>query len=321
MTTTHIGRTRARIIVPLACLTVAGLAATGAASGAAPSPVYGDPPTTEGATDTAAAATEAAATTAAPAETAAAGETSLPVGGSSVAVAESIVGPVLVDGDGMTLYMFTKDVDGESVCAGECLANWPAAVVEGEPDVGDLDASLFSTVESTDGATMLKVGEWPLYTFAGDAAPGDINGQGVGGVWWVVTPNGNPIAHASVVETDLGPTVVDGLGMTLYAFLNDTEGVPTCAGECLTNWPPALVATGEAEGGTSVPGTAPEAAAPQLFVGDLDPALFSVVEGQLKMGDWPLYLFAGDSVPGDVNGQGVGDVWLAMAPDGELIEA
>ena len=32
-----------------------------------------------------------------------------------------------------------------------------------------------------------------------------MNGQGVGGVWWVVTPNGNPIAHASVVETELGP--------------------------------------------------------------------------------------------------------------------
>ena len=238
----------------------------------------------------------------------------MPVGGSSVGVADSAVGPILVDPSGLTLYMFTKDVDGESTCAGECLANWPAAVVEGEPDVGDLDASLFSTVASTDGATMLKVGDWPLYTFAGDAAPGDMNGQGVGGVWWVVTPNGNPIAHASVVETDLGPTVVNGLGMTLYAFLNDTEGVPTCAGDCLVNWPAALVETGEAAGGSSVPGSAPEAEAPQLFVGDLDPALFSVVEGQLKMGDWPLYLFAGDSAAGDVNGQAVGDVWFARRP-------
>ena len=40
-----------------------------------------------------------------------------------------------------------------------------------------------------------------------------------------------------------------------------------------------------------------------------------------KAGDWPLYRFAGDQAPGDVNGQGSGGVWFAMAPDGTLIEA
>ena len=317
MITSQTRRARAPFVASLAAIAVVGIVGAGAASGASPSPAYGDPETTVAAAE----ATAAAETAAAAEVTAAEGATAVPVGGASVGVADSPVGPILVDPNGLTLYMFTKDVDGESTCAGECLANWPAAVVEGEPDVGDLDASLFSTVASTDGATMLKVGDWPLYTFAGDAAPGDINGQGVGGVWWVVTPNGNPIAHASVVETDLGPTIVNGLGMTLYAFLNDTEGVPTCAGDCLTNWPAALVETAEAEGASSAPASAPEAEAPQLFVGDLDPALFSVVEGQLKMGDWPLYLFAGDSAVGDVNGQAVGDVWFALAADGSLIEA
>jgi predicted lipoprotein with Yx(FWY)xxD motif len=316
MTITLSRRSRAPYVASLATFAVAALVGGGVARGATQSPSYGygdDTATTEpGETDATAASAVGGAGTAAEA---------MPVGGSSVGVADSIVGPILVDADGMTLYMFAKDVDGESTCAGECLENWPVAAIEGEPDVGDLDASLFSTVSSTEGATMLKVGDWPLYTFAGDAAPGDINGQAVGGVWWVVTPEGNPIAHATVVETALGPTVVNGLGMTLYAFLNDTEGVPTCAGDCLANWPAALVETGEAVDGTSVPGSAPEAEAPQLFVGDLDPALFSVVEGQLKIGDWPLYTFAGDSAPGDVNGQGVGDVWLAVGPDGQVIEA
>ena len=311
MITTQTRRSRAPFVASLTAFAVAGLIGAGAVNGASPSPSYGDD------TETTAAA---AAATAAPEGTAAEGAAAIPVGGSSVGVADSVVGPILVDPNGMTLYMFAKDVDGESTCAGECATNWPAAVVEGEPDVGDLDASMFSTVASADGATMLKVGNWPLYTFAGDTAPGDMNGQGVGGVWWVVTPNGNPIAHASVVETDLGPTVVNGQGMTLYAFLNDTEGVPTCTGDCLTNWPAALVETGAAEG-SSVPGSAPEAEAPQLFVGDLDPALFSVVDGQLKMGDWPLYMFAGDSAPGDVNGQEVGDVWYAVGPDGQIIES
>ena len=45
---------------------------------------------------------------------------------------------------------------------------------------------------------MLKIGDWPLYYFAGDTAPGETNGQGVGGVWWVVAPDG------TLIETDEG---------------------------------------------------------------------------------------------------------------------
>jgi predicted lipoprotein with Yx(FWY)xxD motif len=57
----------------------------------------------------------------------------------------------------------------------------------------------------------------------------------------------------------------------------------------------------------------------------LDPQVFSVVEGadeiyQLKAGDWPLYTFSGDAAAGDTNGQGQGDVWFVVAPDGTLIE-
>ncbi len=305
---------RALIAVPLAAFAVVGVIGAGAVTGASASSTYGgtEPPET-----TAAAAV--AETTAAATEGTATEEVALPVGGTSVGVAESVVGPILVDGNGMTLYMFANDVDGESTCAGECLTNWPPAVIDGEPDVGDLDASLFTTVSSTDGGTMLKVGDWPLYTFGGDAAPGDINGQGVGGVWWVVTPNGNPIGVASSAETALGATVVDAQGMTLYIFMDDTEGVPTCTGECATNWPPALVG-GEEAAASSVPATEPAEPA-ALLVGDLDPALFSVVDGQLKIGDWPLYYFAGDSAPGDVNGQEVGDVWYAVHPDGTIIES
>lgn len=320
MISTQSGSRRRRAgIVAFATIAVAAVVGASTASSAS-SPEYGDTtPTTAAAMGSAAAETGAAA---------------LPVGGSSVGVAESPVGPILVDPNGMTLYMFANDTEGESVCAGECLANWPVAAVDGEPDVGDLDESLFSTVASTEGDTMLKVGDWPLYLFAGDAAPGDMNGQGVGGVWWVVTPNGNPIAHASVVETELGPTVVDGQGLTLYAFSNDTEGESTCFDDCATNWPPALVGDGDGGGGSTPPGTEsaatepvasePAATSSQLFVGDLDPALFSIVEHpqgpMLKIGDWPLYRFAGDAAPGDVNGQAVGDVWWAVSPDGTLIE-
>ena len=96
----------------------------------------------------------------------------------------------------MTLYAFLNDTEGESTCTGDCLANWPAAVI-GEHDTSVLDPALWSTVENPEAGAMLKIGDWPLYTFAADAAPGDVNGQGVGEVWYAVAPDG------SLVEGDI----------------------------------------------------------------------------------------------------------------------
>jgi hypothetical protein len=96
----------------------------------------------------------------------------------------------------MTLYAFLNDTEGESTCTGDCLANWPAAGV-GEVDASLLDPALWSTVENPEAGTMLKIGDWPLYTFAADEAPGDVNGQGVGEVWYAVAPDG------SLVEGDI----------------------------------------------------------------------------------------------------------------------
>jgi len=317
-------RRRARIAVPLAAFAVAAAFATSAVTTAAPSaPDYADPTTEVASSDTAAAAEGTAAEGTAAEGTAVEGSSAaLPLGGSSAGVAESVVGPILVDGDGMTLYAFFNDAEGESTCVDDCAEAWPPALMEGDPDVGDLDASLFTTVEHPDGA-MLKVGDWPLYRFAGDAAPGDINGKGVGDVWFVVTPNGNAISLVSSAETSLGSVLVDAQGMTLYAFSNDADGESTCVDDCAATWPPVLVAAGAEDG--SVPASTGETAAAELIVGDLDATLFATVEhptgSMLKVGDWPLYRFSGDAAPGDVNGQGVGDVWWAVAPDGTLIQS
>ena len=106
----------------------------------------------------------------------------------------------------MTLYAFLNDTDGESTCTGDCLANWPAAVI-GEHDVSILDPGLWSTVENPEAGAMLKVGDWPLYTFAGDEAPGDVNGQGVGDVWYAVAPDGTLIeGDITVAEFPAAPS-------------------------------------------------------------------------------------------------------------------
>lgn len=111
----------------------------------------------------------------------------------TVAVADSDLGEVLVDAEGMTLYMFDPDEQGDPTCYDDCAGTWPPLVADGEPVAGDgVDAGLLGTVERTDGSTQVTYDGWPLYYFAADAAAGDTNGQGVNDVWWVMSPDGAP---------------------------------------------------------------------------------------------------------------------------------
>ena len=112
--------------------------------------------------------------------------------GATVAVASSDLGDILVDGEGRTLYMFVPDEGGEPTCTDECAAAWP--VFEGPATAGDgADGALLSTATHPSGATQVVYGGWPLYHFANDAGPGDVNGQGVNDVWFVLGPDGEPI--------------------------------------------------------------------------------------------------------------------------------
>jgi predicted lipoprotein with Yx(FWY)xxD motif len=124
------------------------------------------------------------AATAAPATTAAQ-ETS----GTTVAVANSKLGDILVDGEGRTLYAFTKDQGDQSACSGECATNWPALTGTATAGTG-AQASLLSTATQASGTDQVTYDGKPLYYFAGDAKPGDTNGQGVGTVWFAVAADG-----------------------------------------------------------------------------------------------------------------------------------
>ncbi len=112
----------------------------------------------------------------------------------SISLADTDLGQVLVDENGMTLYLFTKDGDGGvPTCAGGCATAWPAALVGDAPVVGDgIDPSLVTTVDTPEGK-QLKIGKWPLYHFSGDTAAGEVGGQGSGGVWFVVGPDAKGI--------------------------------------------------------------------------------------------------------------------------------
>ena len=109
--------------------------------------------------------------------------------GATVAVASSKLGDILVDGDGRTLYVFTKDQGDQSACSGECATNWPA--LGGPATAGSgAQAALVSTATQANGDSQVTYDGRPLYHFAGDAKPGDTNGQGVGSVWFAVTADG-----------------------------------------------------------------------------------------------------------------------------------
>jgi predicted lipoprotein with Yx(FWY)xxD motif len=110
----------------------------------------------------------------------------------TVQVAKTGLGDVLVDADGHTLYLFTKDANGTSACTGGCAATWPPLAASGSPTAGDgVDASKFGTLARDDGMSQVTFAGKPLYRYGPDKAAGDTNGQGVGGVWFAVRPDGS----------------------------------------------------------------------------------------------------------------------------------
>lgn len=254
------------------------------------------------------------------------------------------LGPIVTDSTGFTLYRFATDGPDpvKSACEGECAVKWPAVPAEGAVLPEGLDAGLLGSVTRADGSKQLALGGVPLYRYADDAKPGQVSGDGVGGVWFAGLPEdqvpglgkalgvtggseggadagassepgatgrpggGGVAAGLSVVQDpELGEIVQDAKGRTLYRFTKDTDWPMTtaCTGECLEKWKPAAVV-----GKNDVKGIDPKLVIP-----------FDRPDGtrQQTLDCWPLYWFTGDK-PGEINGQGVGGTWFAVTPDGSL---
>lgn len=112
----------------------------------------------------------------------------------TVQVVDSSRGRILADAGGRTVYVFMNDTEGTSICYDACEQRWPPLVVTGEPQAGEgVQADLLTTSPRRDGSTQVVYNGHPLYHFSGDSAPGDTNGQGFGDVWFVVSPEGEPV--------------------------------------------------------------------------------------------------------------------------------
>ncbi|MCE7994015.1 MAG: hypothetical protein HEP71_18655 [Roseivirga sp.] len=212
-----------------------------------------------------------------------------------IQVRSTSLGNVLTDANGRTLYFFTRDTDGNSACTGGCLDSWPVFSVD-TPSLGTgLDGGNFSTITRSEGGSQLTYKGWPLYYFSGDSEQGDVNGENVGGRWFVAKPDYDIMLAEQIVAGQETRYLVDGEGNSLYRFANDTENQSNCTGGCLDNWP---------------------------VFGSQNPVLPSVLNltdfGTIGNGaslqstfeSRPLYYFINDNVRGDVNGHEVGSVWF-----------
>jgi predicted lipoprotein with Yx(FWY)xxD motif len=115
----------------------------------------------------------------------------------TIAVATTKLGQILVDGKGLTLYLFVADTGTASTCNSSCATVWPPVLTAGAPQAGTgATASLLGTTTRTDGTTEVTYAGHPLYYFVQDKSAGDTTGQGVnsfGALWWVLSPSGTAI--------------------------------------------------------------------------------------------------------------------------------
>jgi predicted lipoprotein with Yx(FWY)xxD motif len=109
---------------------------------------------------------------------------------------DSSIGTIVVDADGRTVYVFDKDTagSGTSACSGDCVDDWPAVTADSDsPEVDGVTGDV-GTIARDDGTRQVTLDGLPLYTYEHDSHAGDVNGQGVKGIWWVVGPDGSKIS-------------------------------------------------------------------------------------------------------------------------------
>jgi predicted lipoprotein with Yx(FWY)xxD motif len=225
--------------------------------------------------------------------------TAVPV--DTIMTTASSLGTILVDAQGKTLYYFANDIpaSGTSSCYGQCAVIWPIFSVDLITVSPPLVAADFSSITRTDGKKQTTYRGWPLYYYQADTKRGDVNGENVLKIWFVVKPDETVMISN---KGNLGSFLTDRVGKTLYFFTKDTSGASTCTGTCLANWPAF---------------SADPVVAPSV----LKPTDFSVLtrsDGakQVSYMGRPLYYFAADTKPGDIKGEGVNNVWYVANVSG-----
>ncbi|MFD3694875.1 SCO0930 family lipoprotein [Streptomyces sp. NPDC058646] len=246
------------------------------------------------------------------------------------------LGTTVTDAQGFTLYRFDKDTPKppKSACEGDCATAWPPVAADDATAGEGIDGGLLGSVARADGTRQLTLAGWPVYRYAKDTKPGDTLGEGVGGTWHALGPDGKPAAPAKAPapapapeekeekeeggqgaelsvnpDATLGHVVADAEGRTLYRFDKDSAWPMKigCVGACLDTWKPA-------------------APVDKTKVNGIDPKLIGTVKRpdgseQLTIDCWPVYSFTGDAQPGDITGHNKQGLWFAVTEKGKKAKA
>ncbi|MFD8983482.1 SCO0930 family lipoprotein [Streptomyces sp. NPDC059564] len=247
------------------------------------------------------------------------------------------LGSAVTDGEGFTLYRFDKDTakPPKSNCEADCATVWPAVSADDASAGAGIENGMLGSVTRADGTRQLTLGGWPVYRYAKDTKAGDTLGEGVGGTWHAVGPDGKPASaskgagaapqkpaeqgagqeaeqQASLSarqNAQLGTILADSQGRTLYRFDKDSAWPMKfgCLDACLNTWKPASPVDK-----AKVKGIAAE------LVGSVKRPDGSE---QLTIDCWPVYTFTGDKEPGDISGHNKQGLWFAVTDKGKKAKA
>lgn len=213
---------------------------------------------------------------------------------------DSVLGSLLTDGAGKTLYISTGDRDCESHCNGACARQWqPLPADRTTLPGGKALPGIFSAAVRDDGSSQLCYNGQPLYTSHLDESPGDQRGNGTESSWYAA--NIQPIVRLRPAAGEktvlIGPT-----GMSLYVLSAERQQRKGCRDGCAENWPPLL---------TSQRVTAPTGLHGKLGTRRRPPPDRRL---QVTYQGKPLHYWSRDRVPGDTGGDGIGGMWQLAVP-------
>jgi predicted lipoprotein with Yx(FWY)xxD motif len=116
------------------------------------------------------------------------------------------IGPVLADAKGFTLYWYAKDTHMTSVCTGSCATAWPPVTGKPSAAMGVRLVGKFGTITRGNGVLQATYKGHPLYTYAGDSAPGQVKGNGLGGTWHALRVTSIGAVSPGMVMSSSSPT-------------------------------------------------------------------------------------------------------------------
>jgi predicted lipoprotein with Yx(FWY)xxD motif len=131
------------------------------------------------------------------------------IGTGSTSAGEALTGP-----SGDTLYVFTKDTSTTSACTGGCATIWPPLLLppgERPAEASGLTGTL-GTITRADGSTQITYDGHPLYYYSTDTKPGEANGQGVNGTWFIAPPSGQLAGAGASGSPAPSPSSSSGYG-------------------------------------------------------------------------------------------------------------